>query len=185
MKSRTASCSKLRNTCGCALPAAFMLAPTAPCGPGPSLDLREHEPPLVHARDPDHVQRRHPRPQMSSCYLLHQADSIEGIFETMKMTAQISKYAGGIGLSIDNVRAKGSRIRGTNGTSNGILPMLRVFNNAARYVDQGGGRRKGSIAMYLSPWHPDIFQFLDIRLITGKRKPGPVISQLCGLTTCS
>ena len=112
-----------------------------------------------------------PRPQMSSCYLLQiQADSIEGIFDTLKMTAQISKYAGGIGLSIDNVRAKGSRIRGTNGTSNGILPMLRVFNNAARYVDQGGGRRKGSIAMYLSPWHPDIFEFLDIRLITGKEE---------------
>ncbi len=109
------------------------------------------------------------RPQMSSCYLLQmQDDSIDGIFKTLGMTAAISKYAGGIGLSINNIRSKGSFIKGTGGRSNGILPMLQCFNATARYVDQGGGRRKGSMAVYLSPYHADIFDFLDLRLITGK-----------------
>lgn len=103
-------------------------------------------------------------PQMSSCFLLKmKEDSIDGIYETLKNTAIISKYAGGIGLSIHNVRASSSYIRGTNGTSNGIVPMLRVFNNTARYVDQGGGKRKGSVAIYLEPWHADIMAFLDLR----------------------
>ena len=103
-------------------------------------------------------------PQMSSCFLLTtKADSIDGIYSTLKDCAIISKYAGGIGLSIHDVRASQSYIRGTNGTSNGIVPMLRVFNNTARYVDQGGGKRKGSIAIYLEPWHADIFAFLDLR----------------------
>jgi ribonucleoside-diphosphate reductase alpha subunit len=102
--------------------------------------------------------------QMSSCFLLTMKDdSIEGIYDTLKNCAIISKYAGGIGLAIHNVRASQSYIRGTNGTSNGIVPMLRVFNNTARYVDQGGGKRKGSIAMYLEPWHADIYDFLDLR----------------------
>lgn len=104
-----------------------------------------------------------PRPQLSSCYLLHMnEDSIDGIFSSLKECALISKYAGGIGLHIHNVRAKGSRIRGTNGTSSGIVPMLRVFNNTARYVDQAG-RRAGSIAMYLEPWHSDIEPFLEMK----------------------
>lgn len=103
-------------------------------------------------------------PQMSSCFLLTmKQDSIDGIYDTLKNCAVISKYAGGIGLAIHNVRASASYIRGTNGTSNGIVPMLRVFNNTARYVDQGGGKRKGSIAIYLEPWHADIFAFLDLR----------------------
>jgi ribonucleoside-diphosphate reductase subunit M1 len=103
-------------------------------------------------------------PQMSSCFLLTmKADSIDGIYDTLKSCAIISKYAGGIGLAIHNIRASKSYIRGTNGTSNGIVPMLRVFNNTARYVDQGGGKRKGSIAIYLEPWHADIFAFLDLR----------------------
>eukprot|EP00526_Cylindrotheca_closterium_P029346 CAMPEP_0113608434 /NCGR_PEP_ID=MMETSP0017_2-20120614/3929_1 /TAXON_ID=2856 /ORGANISM="Cylindrotheca closterium" /LENGTH=744 /DNA_ID=CAMNT_0000517131 /DNA_START=161 /DNA_END=2392 /DNA_ORIENTATION=+ /assembly_acc=CAM_ASM_000147 len=103
-------------------------------------------------------------PQMSSCFLLcNKDDSIDGIYSTLKDCAVISKYAGGIGLSIHDVRASQSYIRGTNGTSNGIVPMLRVFNNTARYVDQGGGKRKGSIAIYLEPWHADIFAFLDLR----------------------
>jgi len=103
-------------------------------------------------------------PQMSSCFLLTmKADSIDGIYDTLKSCAIISKYAGGIGLAIHNIRASQSYIRGTNGTSNGIVPMLRVFNNTARYVDQGGGKRKGSIAIYLEPWHADIFAFLDLR----------------------
>ena len=103
-------------------------------------------------------------PQMSSCFLLAmKEDSIDGIYDTLKNCAIISKYAGGIGLSISNVRASKSYIRGTNGTSNGIVPMLRVYNNTARYVDQGGGKRKGSIAIYLEPWHADIFAFLDLR----------------------
>jgi ribonucleoside-diphosphate reductase alpha subunit len=103
-------------------------------------------------------------PQMSSCFLLTmKADSIDGIYDTLKNCAVISKYAGGIGLAIHNIRASQSYIRGTNGTSNGIVPMLRVFNNTARYVDQGGGKRKGSIAIYLEPWHADIFAFLDLR----------------------
>lgn len=105
-----------------------------------------------------------PNPQMSSCFLLAmKEDSIDGIYDTLKQCAVISKYAGGIGLSIHNIRASQSYISGTNGTSNGIVPMLRVFNNTARYVDQGGGKRKGSIAIYLETWHADIFQFLDLR----------------------
>uniref|UniRef100_A0A7S4ADX9 Ribonucleoside-diphosphate reductase n=1 Tax=Pseudo-nitzschia australis TaxID=44445 RepID=A0A7S4ADX9_9STRA len=103
-------------------------------------------------------------PQMSSCFLLTmKEDSIDGIYETLKSCAIISKYAGGIGLATHNIRASKSYIRGTNGTSNGIVPMLRVFNNTARYVDQGGGKRKGSIAIYLEPWHADVFAFLDLR----------------------
>lgn len=105
-----------------------------------------------------------PNPQMSSCFLLAmKEDSIDGIYDTLKQCAVISKYAGGIGMSISNIRASQSYIRGTNGTSNGIVPMLRVFNNTARYVDQGGGKRKGSIAAYIEPWHADIFPFLDLR----------------------
>lgn len=105
-----------------------------------------------------------PHPQLSSCFLLAmKEDSIEGIYDTLKNCAIISKHAGGIGLSIHNVRAARSYIRGTNGTSNGITPMLRVFNNTARYVDQGGGKRKGSIAIYLEPWHADVFDFLDLK----------------------
>src|SRR5690606_17536142 len=105
-----------------------------------------------------------PKPQMSSCFLLAMKDdSIEGIYDTLKQTAQISQSAGGIGLSIHNVRATGSYIGGTNGTSNGIVPMLRVFNDTARYVDQGCGKRKGSCAMYVEPWHADIFDFLDLK----------------------
>ena len=105
-----------------------------------------------------------PRSQLSSCYLIAmEDDSIEGIYNTLKDCANISKYAGGIGLHIHNVRASGTHIRGTNGTSNGIVPMLRVFNNTARYVDQGGGKRNGSFAMYLEPWHSDLLQFLEMR----------------------
>ena len=103
-----------------------------------------------------------PKPQMSSCFLLTmKEDSIEGIYDTLKSCAQISQSAGGIGLSIHDIRATGSYIKGTNGTSNGIVPMLRVFNDTARYVDQGGGKRKGSFAIYVEPWHADIFDFLD------------------------
>eukprot|EP00618_Florenciella_parvula_P012540 CAMPEP_0119479490 /NCGR_PEP_ID=MMETSP1344-20130328/8730_1 /TAXON_ID=236787 /ORGANISM="Florenciella parvula, Strain CCMP2471" /LENGTH=803 /DNA_ID=CAMNT_0007513725 /DNA_START=30 /DNA_END=2441 /DNA_ORIENTATION=+ len=105
-----------------------------------------------------------PRPQMSSCFLLTmKEDSIEGIYDTLKSCASISKYAGGIGVAMHNIRATDSYIRGSNGTSNGIVPMLRVFNDTARYVDQGGGKRKGSFAMYLEPWHADIFAWLDLR----------------------
>jgi len=105
-----------------------------------------------------------PRPQLSSCYLIAmEDDSIEGIYNTMKDCAQISKWAGGIGLHIHNIRAKGTHIQGTNGTSNGIVPMLRVFNNTARYVDQGGNKRNGSFAIYLEPWHADIHDFLELR----------------------
>ncbi|MFD1815941.1 ribonucleoside-diphosphate reductase alpha chain [Pseudarcicella hirudinis] len=112
-----------------------------------------------------------PKPQMSSCFLLTmQDDSIEGIYDTLKQTAKISQSAGGIGLSIHNVRATGSYIKGTNGTSNGIVPMLRVFNDTARYVDQGGGKRKGSFAIYLEPWHADIFDFLQLRKNHGKEE---------------
>ena len=112
-----------------------------------------------------------PKPQMSSCFLLQmQDDSIDGIYDTLKQTAKISQSAGGIGLSIHNVRATGSYIRGTNGTSNGIVPMLKVYNDTARYVDQGGGKRKGSFAMYMEPWHADIFEFLDLRKNTGKEE---------------
>jgi ribonucleoside-diphosphate reductase alpha chain len=112
-----------------------------------------------------------PKPQMSSCFLLQmQDDSIEGIYDTLKQTAKISQSAGGIGLSLHNVRATGSYIAGTNGTSNGIVPMLKVFNDTARYVDQGGGKRKGSFAMYLEPWHADIFAFLDLKKNHGKEE---------------
>jgi ribonucleoside-diphosphate reductase alpha chain len=112
-----------------------------------------------------------PKPQMSSCFLLTMKDdSIDGIYDTLKNCAKISQSAGGIGLSIHNVRATGSYIRGTNGTSNGIVPMLRVFNDTARYVDQGGGKRKGSFAIYLEPWHSDIFDFLDLRKNNGKEE---------------
>lgn len=112
-----------------------------------------------------------PKPQMSSCFLLTmKEDSIEGIYDTLRSCAQISQSAGGIGLSIHNIRATGSYIRGTNGTSNGIIPMLRVFNDTARYVDQGGGKRKGSFAIYLEPWHADIFEFLDLKKNHGKEE---------------
>merc|ERR1711975_119076 len=98
-----------------------------------------------------------PRPQLSSCFLLSMKDdSIEGIYDTLKECANISKWAGGIGLHIHNIRAKGSHIRGTNGISNGIVPMLKVFNGTARYIDQGGGRRNGSFAIYIEPHHADI-----------------------------
>ena len=105
-----------------------------------------------------------PRPQLSSCYLIGmESDSIDGIYNTLKECARISKWAGGIGLHIHNIRAGGSHIRGTNGTSNGIVPMLRVFNMTARYVDQGGGKRNGSFAIYMEPWHADIEDFLDLK----------------------
>jgi ribonucleoside-diphosphate reductase alpha chain len=105
-----------------------------------------------------------PNPQLSSCFLIQlKDDSIEGIYDTLKTCALISKSAGGIGFSVHNVRATGSYIRGTNGTSNGLVPMLRVFNNTARYVDQGGGKRKGSFACYLEPWHADVVDWLDLR----------------------
>ena len=111
------------------------------------------------------------RPQLSSCFLLSmESDSIDGIFNTLKDCANISKWAGGIGLHIHNIRAQGSQIKGTNGTSNGIVPMLRVFNNTARYVDQGGGKRNGSFAIYLEPWHADIESFLDLRKNHGEEE---------------
>ncbi len=112
-----------------------------------------------------------PKPQMSSCFLLTmKEDSISGIYDTLKSCAQISQSAGGIGLSIHDIRAKGSYIRGTNGTSNGIVPMLRVFNDTARYVDQGGGKRKGSFAIYMEPWHADVLDFLDLKKNHGKEE---------------
>ena len=112
-----------------------------------------------------------PKPQMSSCFLLAMKDdSIDGIYDTLKQTAKISQSAGGIGLSIHNVRATGSYIAGTNGTSNGIVPMLRVFDGTARYVDQGGGKRKGSFAIYIEPWHADIFDFLELKKNHGKEE---------------
>lgn len=112
-----------------------------------------------------------PKPQMSSCFLLTMKDdSIEGIYDTLKQTARISQSAGGIGLAIHSIRATGSYIGGTNGTSNGIIPMLRVFNDTARYVDQGGGKRKGAFAIYLEPWHADVFAFLDLRKNHGKEE---------------
>ncbi|MFY7733963.1 MAG: ribonucleoside-diphosphate reductase subunit alpha [Bacteroidia bacterium] len=112
-----------------------------------------------------------PKPQMSSCFLLTmKEDSIDGIYDTLKQTAKISQSAGGIGLAIHNIRATGSYIGGTNGTSNGIVPMLRVFNDTARYVDQGGGKRKGAFAIYLEPWHADVFAFLDLRKNHGKEE---------------
>lgn len=112
-----------------------------------------------------------PKPQLSSCFLVQmKEDSIEGIYETLKQCALISQSAGGIGLSIHKIRATGSYIRGTNGTSNGIVPMLRVFNDTARYVDQGGGKRKGAFAVYLEPWHADIFDFLQLKKNHGKEE---------------
>ena len=112
-----------------------------------------------------------PKPQMSSCFLLSMKDdSIEGIYETLKNSALISQSAGGIGLNVHNIRSTGSYIKGTNGTSNGIIPMLRVFNDTARYVDQGGGKRKGAFAIYLEPWHADVFEFLDLRKNHGKEE---------------
>ncbi len=112
-----------------------------------------------------------PKPQMSSCFLLTMKDdSIDGIYDTLRQTAKISQSAGGIGLAIHNVRATGSYIKGTNGTSNGIIPMLRVFNDTARYVDQGGGKRKGAFAVYLEPWHADVFEFLQLKKNHGKEE---------------
>ena len=112
-----------------------------------------------------------PKPQLSSCFLLTMKDdSIEGIYDTLKNCALISQSAGGIGLAVHNVRATGSYIKGTNGTSNGLVPMLKVFNDTARYVDQGGGKRKGAFAMYLEPWHADIFDFLDLKKNHGKEE---------------
>ncbi|HIP32115.1 MAG TPA: ribonucleoside-diphosphate reductase subunit alpha [Crocinitomicaceae bacterium] len=112
-----------------------------------------------------------PKPQMSSCFLLTmKEDSIEGIYDTLKSCAQISQSAGGIGLALHDIRAKGTYIKGTNGESNGIVPMLRVFNDTARYVDQGGGKRKGSFAMYIEPWHADVFDFLDLKKNHGKEE---------------
>ena len=112
-----------------------------------------------------------PRPQLSSCFLLTMAsDSIEGIYDTLKQCALISKSAGGIGLNIHNIRASGTYIAGTNGNSNGLMPMLRVFNNTARYVDQGGNKRPGAFAIYLEPWHADVFDFLDLKKNHGKEE---------------
>ncbi|HVD97581.1 MAG TPA: ribonucleoside-diphosphate reductase subunit alpha [Cytophagaceae bacterium] len=112
-----------------------------------------------------------PKPQLSSCFLLTMKDdSIDGIYDTLKQCAKISQSAGGIGISIHNVRATGSYIKGTNGTSNGIIPMLRVYNDTARYVDQGGGKRKGAFAVYLEPWHADVFEFLELRKNHGKEE---------------
>jgi ribonucleoside-diphosphate reductase alpha chain len=112
-----------------------------------------------------------PKPQLSSCFLLTMKDdSIEGIYDTLKNCALISQSAGGIGLAVHNVRATGSYIKGTNGTSNGLVPMLKVFNDTARYVDQGGGKRKGAFAIYIEPWHADIFEFLDLKKNHGKEE---------------
>jgi ribonucleoside-diphosphate reductase subunit M1 len=112
-----------------------------------------------------------PQPQMSSCFLLTiPKDSIEGIYDTLKQTAVISKSAGGIGVSVHCIRSTGSYIRGTNGKSNGLVPMLRVFNDTARYVDQGGGKRKGAFAVYLEPWHADVVEFLDMKKNHGKEE---------------
>lgn len=112
-----------------------------------------------------------PKPQLSSCFLLSMTeDSISGIFETLSRCAKISQSAGGIGLSIHNIRATGSYIKGTGGSSNGIIPMLRVYNDTARYVDQGGGKRKGAFAVYLEPWHADVFEFLDLKKNHGKEE---------------
>ena len=112
-----------------------------------------------------------PNPQLSSCFLVTMKDdSIDGIYDTLKTCAMISKTAGGIGLNIHCIRATGSYIAGTNGTSNGIVPMLRVFNNTARYVDQGGNKRPGAFAIYMEPWHSDVFEFLDLRKNHGKEE---------------
>ena len=123
-----------------------------------------------------------PRPQLSSCFLLAMKDdSIDGIYDTLKDCAQISKWAGGIGLHIHNVRSNKSRIRGTNGVSDGIVPMLRVFNSTARYVNQAG-RRKGSFAIYVEPWHADIMEFLELRLNQGDEEARTL---RCGSPICS
>jgi ribonucleoside-diphosphate reductase alpha chain len=112
-----------------------------------------------------------PKPQMSSCFLLTMSeDSIEGIYDTLKRCALISKSAGGIGLAVSSIRASQSYIRGTNGSSNGLVPMLRVYNDTARYVDQGGGKRKGAFAVYLEPWHADVLDFLDLKKNHGKEE---------------
>jgi ribonucleoside-diphosphate reductase alpha chain len=112
-----------------------------------------------------------PKPQLSSCFLLSMTDdSITGIFDTLSRCAKISQSAGGIGLSLHNIRAKGSYIKGTGGQSNGIVPMLRVYNDTARYVDQGGGKRKGAFAMYLEPWHADVYDFLELKKNHGKEE---------------
>lgn len=112
-----------------------------------------------------------PKPQMSSCFLLMEKDdSIDGIFDTLKQCAKISQFSGGIGLSVTNIRAKGSYIRGSGGESNGLVPMLRVYDNTARYVDQGGGKRKGGFAMYLEPWHADVMDFLELKKNIGKEE---------------
>jgi ribonucleotide reductase alpha subunit len=126
---------------------------------------------FIHAT-PTNFNAGTPRPQLSSCFLLamKEKDSIAGIYDTLKDCALISKYAGGIGLHIHDIRAKGSLIRGTNGTSNGIVPMLRNFNDTARYVDQGGGKRNGSFAIYLEPWHADVEDFLKLKLNTGSEE---------------
>lgn len=109
-----------------------------------------------------------PVPQMSSCFLLTMKDdSIEGIYDTLKQCALISKNAGGIGLNVHCIRSKGTFIAGTNGESNGLVPMLRVYNSTARYVDQGGNKRPGAFAIYLEPWHPDVLQFIELRKNTG------------------
>ena len=111
------------------------------------------------------------QPQMSSCFLLTMKDdSIDGIYETLHRCSLISKSAGGIGLSVHNIRASGTYIKGTNGTSNGLTPMLKVFNETARYVDQGGGKRKGSFAIYLEPWHADVLDFLQLKKNHGKEE---------------
>jgi len=125
---------------------------------------------FIHAT-PTNFNAGTPRQQLSSCFLLAmKEDSIVGIYDTLKQCAQISKHAGGIGLHIHNIRAKGSLIKGTNGTSNGIVPMLRNFNDTARYVDQGGGKRNGSFAIYLEPWHADVEDFLRLKLNTGSEE---------------
>ena len=112
-----------------------------------------------------------PQPQLASCFLVDiKEDSIDGIYDTLKTCALISKNAGGIGFNIHRIRATGSYISGTNGSSNGIVPMLRVFNNTARYVDQGGNKRPGAFAVYLEPWHADVFEFLDLRKNHGKEE---------------
>ena len=125
---------------------------------------------FIHAT-PTNFNAGTPRQQLSSCFLIAmKSDSIVGIYDTLKDCAMISKHAGGIGLHIHNIRAKGSLIKGTNGTSNGIVPMLRNFNDTARYVDQGGGKRNGSFAIYLEPWHADVEDFLKLKLNTGSEE---------------
>ena len=112
-----------------------------------------------------------PNPQLASCFLIDmKSDSIDGIYDTLKTCAMISKSAGGVGFNAHCIRATGSYIAGTNGTSNGLVPMLRVFNNTARYVDQGGNKRPGAFACYLEPWHADVFSFLDLRKNHGKEE---------------